>query len=72
MAEVSESVMKTQHHPRWENIWRTVNVWLSTWDIGHKPSRLDVDLAREMERVYRKYAGGERGARELKRRKPRT
>jgi pterin-4a-carbinolamine dehydratase len=34
-----------QHHPRWENIWRTVSVWLSTWDIGHKPSDLDLELA---------------------------
>lgn len=60
MRDVSESVVKTQHHPRWENIWRTVTVWLSTWDIGHKPSRLDVDLAREMERIYRSYDGGEK------------
>lgn len=58
MREVSEFVDKAQHHPRWENIWRTVSVWLSTWDIGHKPSRLDVELAREMERTFRKYKGG--------------
>jgi pterin-4a-carbinolamine dehydratase len=70
MREVSESVVKTQHHPRWENIWRTVSVWLSTWDIGHKPSRLDVDLAREMERIYRKFGEPEKRARSLKRRKP--
>ena len=53
MRVVSESVVKVQHHPRWENIWRTVTIWLSTWDIGHKPSRLDVDLAREIERIYK-------------------
>ena len=72
MREVSEFVVKTQHHPRWENIWRTVTVSLSTWDIGHKPSRLDVELAREMERVFRKYEGGEKQARSLKRRKHAT
>lgn len=72
MREVSESVVKMQHHPRWENIWRTVEVWLSTWDIGHKPSRLDVELAREMERIYRKYAGGEKGPGGSKRRKSAT
>jgi pterin-4a-carbinolamine dehydratase len=55
MREVSQSVEKVQHHPRWENIWRTVTIWLSTWDIGHKPSQLDVDLAREIERIYAKY-----------------
>ena len=59
MREVSESVEKVQHHPRWENIWRTVTIWLSTWDIGHKPSQLDVDLAREIERIYGKYSADE-------------
>ncbi len=67
MREVSESVVKTRHHPRWENIWRTVTVWLSTWDIGHKPSRLDVELAREMERIYRKFDGSTKGQRRTKR-----
>lgn len=47
-----------QHHPRWENIWRTVVIWLSTWDIGHKPSQLDLDLAREVERIYHDYSEG--------------
>jgi pterin-4a-carbinolamine dehydratase len=70
--EVSEFVVKTQHHPRWENIWRTVTVWLSTWDIGHKPSRLDVDLAHEMERIYRKRGGGEEKARSTGRQKRAT
>ena len=70
MRKVSEFVVKTQHHPRWENIWRTVSVWLSTWDIGHKPSKLDVDLAREMERIYRKYDVSEKQARSSGLRKP--
>jgi pterin-4a-carbinolamine dehydratase len=57
MREVSESVVKVEHHPRWENIWRTVTIGLSTWDIGHKPSQLDVDLAREIERIHKRYVG---------------
>jgi pterin-4a-carbinolamine dehydratase len=42
-------ISKTQHHPRWENVWRSVTVWLSTWDIGHKPSKLDIDLAKHLD-----------------------
>ena len=42
------------HHPRWENIWRTVTVWLSTWDINHRVSRLDILLAKELDRIERK------------------
>jgi len=55
MREVSEHVSRVGHHPRWENIWRTVTIWLSTWDIGQKPSQLDVDMAHEIERIYKKY-----------------
>lgn len=40
------------HHPRWENVWRTVTVWLSTWDIKHRVSRLDILLAKELDRIY--------------------
>ena len=71
--EVAKYADRVQHHPRWENIWRTVTIWLSTWDIGHKPSQLDVDEAREIERIYERITGGERkrDPAERKRSKPR-
>ena len=40
---ITEYATKKNHHPRWENIWVTLTVWLSTWDIGHKPSKLDIE-----------------------------
>jgi len=55
MHAASKHVSEVDHHPRWENVWRTVTVWLSTWDIGHKPSRLDLDLARFLEDLRRSY-----------------
>ena len=30
------------HHPRWENLWRSLIVSLTTWDIGHEISDGDV------------------------------
>jgi pterin-4a-carbinolamine dehydratase len=45
-------IQKANHHPRWENQWRTVVVYLSTWDIGHRISRLDIDLAHELDSIY--------------------
>ena len=52
MAETAQHVSAIEHHPRWENVWRTVTVWLSTWDIGHRPSTLDIELARYLDRVF--------------------
>ncbi|MEX8497505.1 MAG: 4a-hydroxytetrahydrobiopterin dehydratase [Leptothrix ochracea] len=37
------------HHPRWENRWCEVAVWLSTWSDGWKPSQADIDLARYLD-----------------------
>ena len=44
-------IEQIEHHPRWENIWRSVSVCLSTWDIGHVPSQLDIDLAIYLEEL---------------------
>jgi len=51
----SKHISEVQHHPRWENIWCTVTVGLSTWDIGHKPSRLDIELAQDMDNLRQNY-----------------
>lgn len=55
MSAAVPRINEMQHHPRWENIWRTVSVWLSTWDIGHKPSQLDVDLALYLDSLRGQY-----------------
>jgi pterin-4a-carbinolamine dehydratase len=36
MGGAVQRLSKLEYHPRWENIWRTVSVWLTTWDIGQK------------------------------------
>lgn len=56
MSTAVSRISEMQHHPRWENIWRTVSVWLSTWDIGHKPSELDVQLASYFDSLRGQYA----------------
>jgi pterin-4a-carbinolamine dehydratase len=52
ISEAARHVSTIQHHPRWENVWRTVTVWLSTWDIGHRPSVLDIELAHYLDSVF--------------------
>jgi pterin-4a-carbinolamine dehydratase len=55
MAHAAQHSTRLKHHPRWENIWRTVTVWLTTWDIGHRISQLDLELARAFDEVREKF-----------------
>jgi pterin-4a-carbinolamine dehydratase len=55
MATATRFVSRHNHHPRWENIWKSVSVGLSTWDIGHRPSRLDLDLAYHLDALFEDY-----------------
>ena len=55
MTEVADFCDKANHHPRWENIFRTLRVYLTTWDIGHRVSQLDIQLAQYFDRTYQKY-----------------
>ena len=52
LGRAAPRISEMEHHPRWENIWRTVSVWLTTWDIGQKPTVLDLQLARYLEELW--------------------
>jgi len=51
MGRAARRISEMDHHPRWENIWLTISVWLTTWDIGQKPTALDLQLARYLEEL---------------------
>jgi pterin-4a-carbinolamine dehydratase len=55
MVQVAPGYDIAQHHPRWENLWKSLRVYLSTWDIGHKISDRDIQLARYFDRAYSDY-----------------
>jgi pterin-4a-carbinolamine dehydratase len=40
------------HHPRWQNMYNRLEVWLATSNIGHKPSQKDVRLAKIIESIW--------------------
>jgi pterin-4a-carbinolamine dehydratase len=46
---------EVEHHPRLMNIWRTVKVWLSTWDAGHRVTPLDIEFARYLDRRFQNF-----------------
>lgn len=48
MTRVAIWAEKWDHHPEWDNVYRKVNVTLTTHDVGGL-STLDVKLARKMD-----------------------
>lgn len=55
MRVAAEQIDAFGHHPRWENVFRTVSVSYSTWDSGHRPSDRDSKCAHMLERVYQQF-----------------
>lgn len=49
MARAALAAEKMDHHPEWSNVYKTVDVTLSTHDVGGV-TQLDIDLARKMNR----------------------
>lgn len=47
------------HHPRWENVWKTVNVYLTTWDVGHRISDRDIQLAKFLDHTFANFSGSD-------------
>ncbi len=45
MSKVAELAEEFQHHPRWENEWNVVQIWLITHEGGKKITEKDRELA---------------------------
>lgn len=45
MTRVALEAEKMDHHPRWTNVWNTVDIWLSTHDAGNIVTDRDRALA---------------------------
>jgi 4a-hydroxytetrahydrobiopterin dehydratase len=45
MTRVAFIAEKMDHHPRWTNVWNTVEMWLNTHDAGNTVTEKDRKLA---------------------------
>jgi pterin-4a-carbinolamine dehydratase len=52
MNSATPKIIELQYHPRWENQWKTVTVYLTTFDIGNQISELDLKMAKEFDGLY--------------------
>jgi pterin-4a-carbinolamine dehydratase len=55
MVTASRHISRVNHHPDWRNLWINLTVWLTTRDIGHRPSTYDVALAEYLDQLYVSY-----------------
>lgn len=51
-AAATRLVTPQDHHPRWENMYNRVEVWLSTFDMENQITDRDLKLARSLEQLW--------------------
>jgi 4a-hydroxytetrahydrobiopterin dehydratase len=51
MTRVAIEAEKMNHHPRWTNVWNTVDIWLSTHDAGDVVTEKDRKLADRIDKL---------------------
>ena len=49
MTRVAMIAEKMNHHPKWTNVWNTVEMWLSTHDAGDIVTDKDRKLAERID-----------------------
>lgn len=57
-AAATRIVSAQDHHPRWENIYKRVEVWLSTFDLENQITDRDLKLARSLEQLWEELGRG--------------
>ena len=51
MTRVAIEAEKMDHHPRWTNVWNTVEIWLNTHDAGDIVTDKDHKLAKKIDAI---------------------
>jgi 4a-hydroxytetrahydrobiopterin dehydratase len=53
MSRVAMIAEKMNHHPKWTNVWNTVELWLSTHDAGDIVTEKDQKLAEKIDAILK-------------------
>jgi 4a-hydroxytetrahydrobiopterin dehydratase len=52
MAKVAKEAEKLDHHPKWQNEYNKVEIWLSTHSAGGNVTEKDHELAKKIDQIY--------------------
>ena len=53
MTRVAIEAEKMDHHPKWQNVYNIVEIWLSTHDAGNVVTEKDNVLARNIDALIK-------------------
>lgn len=53
MTRVAIEAEKMDHHPKWQNVYNTVEIWLSTHDAGNTITEKDETLAKKIDQLIK-------------------
>lgn len=51
MTQVAGLAEQHHHHPRWQNVWNKVDIWLSTHEAGNQVTDKDYKLAEAIDKI---------------------
>jgi ribonuclease HI/pterin-4a-carbinolamine dehydratase len=60
MRAVADEAENQKHHPRWQNVYNTVEIWLNTHSAGNTVTEKDHKLAAAIDEIYSNYNDNER------------
>ncbi|HRD58402.1 MAG TPA: 4a-hydroxytetrahydrobiopterin dehydratase [Ferruginibacter sp.] len=52
ISRVALAAEKMSHHPRWTNVYNTVEIWLNTHDAGDVVTEKDYLLAKKIDAIF--------------------
>lgn len=52
MTRIALIAEKMDHHPRWTNVWNTVEIWLNTHDAGDVVTDKDKQLSKKIDALH--------------------
>jgi 4a-hydroxytetrahydrobiopterin dehydratase len=55
MQTAAWGIEERNHHPEWENIWKSVVIWITQFDIGGDITNRNMELAEYLMKVYEPY-----------------
>lgn len=53
MTRVAMEAEKMDHHPKWTNVWNSVEIWLNTHDAGDIVTDKDHKLAEKIDKLIK-------------------